>query len=205
MNHQENIISNIKARVESKTSLFDQKSNLWSSILETFFSFENQLDNIFIVFYQIILLFSILSEFNIKYQNNDWINNFVIESKIKFSISIFELSFLFENFSKTCLLIFVKRFFFSIFAMNSISIFRNLISKIIISKILDRFSFFRSNSNHLFVSKIFRNLYQIFNELIVLFYSFDQLNISFKNFRIFSQYFFKQSTLKLFFLFENRL
>ena len=96
-------------------------------------------------------------------------------------------------------MIFVKWFFFSIFAMNSISILRNLISKIITSKILDWFSLSRSNSNHLSVSRIFQNSYQIFSELIVFFYSLDQLNISSKNFRIFSQYFFKQSALKSFF------
>ena len=91
--------------------------------------------------------------------------------------------------------------------MNSISDFQSsdcIRISIIVSKIFDRICTSRSNSNHLFASRTFQNSYQILNELIVLFYSLDQFDISFKNLRIPSQYLFKQSALKLFFLLENR-
>ena len=57
---------------------------------------------------------------------------------------------------------------------------------------------FRSNSNHLSVSRIFQNSYQILSELIVFFYSLDQLDISSRNFRIFSQYLGHSWFLKIF-------
>ena len=74
--------------------------------------------------------------------------------------------------------------------MNSISIFQkfhiedyDFENLVITSEIFDRNLISRSNSNHLSASRIFQNFYQIFSELIVLFYSLDQLNISSRNFR----------------------
>ena len=61
--------------------------------------------------------------------------------------------------------------------MNFISVFRNLISKIITSEIINQISFSRSNSNHLSVSRTFQNFYQIFSESTIFFFFNDSINI----------------------------
>ena len=47
-----------------------------------------------------------------------------------------------------------------------------------------KFSFFRSNSNHLFFSRIFQNFIFFINNSIVFFYLFDNFNIQSKSFEI---------------------
>ena len=78
---------------------------------------------------------------------------------------------------------------------------------IITSKIFDRIFISRSNSNHLFVSKIFQNSIYFANKSIVLFYLFDEFDISLKIkswIIILIKFLLITSTLKLFYLLEIR-
>ena len=128
----------IWAKIESEISSLNQKSNFRSLIFESFFSFENQFEHIFIDFCQFISFFNIFDEININF-SKQWSNQ-------KFSHYIRNFRSNFYFFDRIRIIYLFRKFFKIIFVF------------------LTNWSFF---------------------------YSFDQFDISFKNFQIYSQYFFK--------------
>ena len=103
--------------------------------------------------------------------------------------------------------------FFDIFDEFNISFSKSHIEDydiknlVISSKIFDRIFISRSNSNHLFASRIFQNSIYFASKSIVLFYSLDELDISLEiRFWIIIsvKFFLTTSTLKSFYLLETR-
>ena len=163
----------------------------------------------------------------IKYLSSDRIKNFVVESKIRFLIiNIRNIIFVRESIRKHIYwfssIHFILQYFrwiqYQLFKVShrrlrhqkSSHYIRNLV---ITSEIFDRIFISRSNSNHLFASKIFQNSIYFDSKSIVLFYSFDEINRIKKSFNISTKssnrfyYFYSTSFLisifELFVLLEN--
>ena len=178
LNHQENIISNIWAVIELISSSLSRKSDFWSSILESFFSLEN-LSKIYFIFLTKRLFFHL--NLIVWVSNLKIVQYFIWKSfnfTSTFNIAIIRIA---RKRDKKLIYFRINRSFSSRFWVNSISILRNLISKIITSEIFDRISFFRFNSNHLSFSKTFQNSIYSSNKTIFLFCFDDNFDIESKN------------------------
>ena len=119
---------NTRAKIKSETSSLSQKSDLWSSILETFFSFENQLEHIFIDSCQFISFFNILDEINISFskqwsdqKSNHYIKNFRSNFHLFDRIRII---YLLRKFFKIIFVSLAKNLVFFISTLNSISFYQ---------------------------------------------------------------------------------
>ena len=147
-----------------------------------------------------------------KYSDNDRIRNFVVESEIKFLIiNIRDILLVRESVRKHIYwlssihltLQYLEWIQYHQYQHFEISYRKSHHQKFSIES-----SFSRSNFNHLSFSKIFQNSFYSFNISIVLFYSFDELNISLEiKFRIITlmKFLLITSTLKSIFSLESQL
>ena len=191
----------IWTKVESEISSLNQKSNFRSSIFESFFSFENQFEHIFIDLCQFISFFNIFDEININFSkqwSNQKSNHYIkyFRSNFHFFDRI-RIIYLFRKSFKIIFVFLANRSFFFIHSINSI--FRLKIFKFI-------HNIFSNNQhwNHFFQSRIDHKTYLLIITNRHIFFVIRIISINeFENQSIFWQNFqYWQSRINIWIIFD---